>query len=62
MIPNARNHRRNEARLCGANFSRRSEAQISAARAGEIATKTPSAIATVLNNRLIAVVIGLSDC
>jgi hypothetical protein len=60
MIPNARNQRKNEARLRRGNLARRSEAQISAARAGEVATKTPRATATALNKRLTAVVIALS--
>jgi hypothetical protein len=54
MAPNTRYHRRNESLLVGANLSRRSAAQISAARWGATTIKTPSAILTALTNRFIA--------
>jgi hypothetical protein len=58
-IPNARNQRKKETRLWGASLSRRCEDQILAARAGDVAAKPPSTIATVLNNRSIAVDIAM---
>src|SRR5271170_5903336 len=59
MIPNPRYQRKNEARSRGVNLSRRPDAQILAARAGEVATKAPSAIARVLTNRFTRIDIRL---
>ena len=54
-IPKARYHRTNEALRSGARLGSRCDPQISAARWGDVATKVPSAIATVLTNRFVAI-------
>jgi hypothetical protein len=54
MTPNARYHCRSKDLRGGANFSRRSDPQIAAARWGATIIKTPSAIATALTSRFIA--------
>jgi hypothetical protein len=59
--PNTRYHRKKETLRFGANPSRRPAAQILAALVGETTTRSPNTIASVLNNKLIAVASQLEE-
>src|SRR5580700_3628030 len=60
-IPKTRYHHTNEALRSGTKLPSRCDPQISAARRGEAAAKAPSAMATVLTNRIISTGIRMID-